>query len=146
MGLRESSSSAKRASMHADPHNFENLINSIDPKELDRGLVDTFSQRLRANRKKGGGNSFYQRFLRLCEVFHRHDAEVSSVDRIERTRLVGALREELAMACLYALQPDLIILDEFQRFKHLLDPDREESRLAQSLFKYPKAKTVLVSA
>jgi hypothetical protein len=32
------------------------------------------------------------------------------------------LRNLLAHTCVAALEPDLIILDEFQRFKNLLDP------------------------
>ena len=37
----------------------------------------------------------------------------------------------LAQVCLAALQPDLIILDEFQRFGHLLKNDEETSELAR---------------
>jgi hypothetical protein len=130
----------------ANPYSFERAVDGIDPAELDPGLTRAFYERLRMNEKERGPVSFRQRFMRLCDVFHRYDARVSSEDLDERTRLVGELREELATACLHALQPDLILLDEFQRFKYLLDPQHEESKLAQRLFRYPKAKTVLVSA
>lgn len=58
--------------------------------------------------------------------------------RWRRNALIGRLRELLAGVCVQALEPDLVIMDEFQRFKQLLDP-REESRdpaaeLAQRLF------------
>ncbi len=54
---------------------------------------------------------------------------------------MGDLRDLLARACLNSLEPDLIILDEFQRFKHLLaSPDDEQrtaaAELAHELFSY----------
>ena len=56
----------------------------------------------------------------------------------------------LAETSLLSLEPDLIILDEFQRFKHLLDDEDEESALAQGLFNYAdtqsSAKVLLLSA
>ncbi len=53
-----------------------------------------------------------------------------------RTALVGDLRVLLAKACVAALEPDLVILDEFQRFKTLLDPSGSDTavELAQSMF------------
>jgi hypothetical protein len=38
------------------------------------------------------------------------------------------LRTTLVCACLQDLEPDLIILDEFQRFKHLLVDNNESER------------------
>ena len=70
----------------------------------------------------------------------------------KRSRLVGELRENLATVCLHALEPDLIILDEFQRFKHLLvdDPDSAASQLAHDLFRYSdqhsQARVLMLSA
>ena len=60
------------------------------------------------------------------------------------------LRRLLADACLDALEPDLIILDEFQRFKELLDTHTPSGELAQHLFEYEdshtKVRTLLLSA
>jgi len=44
------------------------------------------------------------------------------------------------------LSPDLVILDEFQRFKHLLDGDDEASMLATALFEHPDVRVLLLSA
>ena len=44
------------------------------------------------------------------------------------------MRRLLARVCLAALEPDLIILDEFQRFKHLLEEESEAGELARDLF------------
>src|SRR5271165_7185167 len=51
-----------------------------------------------------------------------------------RTRWIGELRRLLARVCLATLKPDLIILDEFQRFKHLLEQESEAGELARDLF------------
>lgn len=69
----------------------------------------------------------------------------------ERSALVKALRHTMSRSSIAALEPDLIVLDEFQRFKHLLQhPDEGEetevSRLAAELFTYPGAKVLLLSA
>ena len=50
------------------------------------------------------------------------------------------------MSCLGALEPDLIILDEFQRFKHLLDGTDQSSELARGLFTFRQARVLLLSA
>ena len=44
------------------------------------------------------------------------------------------MRRLLARVCLTALEPDLIIMDEFQRFKRLLEEDSEAGELARDLF------------
>ncbi len=46
---------------------------------------------------------------------------------------MGQLRRVLAETCLHWLEPDLIILDEFQRFKHLMAGDTEDSSEAAAL-------------
>jgi hypothetical protein len=65
--------------------------------------------------------------------------------------VIGEMRHLLARASVDALEPDLIILDEFQRFRHLLDsPDdgaeAEVSQLANDLFNAEGAKVLLLSA
>ena len=56
------------------------------------------------------------------------------------------MRALLAATCIEALEPDLIILDEFQRFKDLLDPDNEAGALARHLFAWGEARVLLLSA
>jgi hypothetical protein len=80
---------------------------------------------------------------RLCEGFHyaamENDKELCS----ERTGFIGQLRMLLAESCIAELEPDIIILDEFQRFKYLLndDPEDEVAFLAQKLFNYQSSET-----
>lgn len=60
--------------------------------------------------------------------------------------LIGDLRRMLARCCLGALEPDLVILDEFQRFRDLLaDPDTNAAaELAHALFNYSADLRVLL--
>jgi hypothetical protein len=62
--------------------------------------------------------------------------------------LTGTLRSELARVSVHTLEPDLIILDEFQRFRHLLDREHggDAADLAHYLFDYPDARVLLLSA
>jgi len=67
-------------------------------------------------------------------------------------RLIGAVRSCLARASIDALEPDLVILDEFQRFKHLLETPKDDvdaddvRQLAQQLFDYQGVCVLLLSA
>lgn len=71
--------------------------------------------------------------------------------KTRRSLLVGWLRGMLSEVSVGCLEPDLIILDEFQRFKHLLenpeaDAEREVSQLANELFTAKNVKVLLLSA
>ena len=61
-------------------------------------------------------------------------------------RLIGDLRQLLAEASVHALEPDLVILDEFQRFRDLLTPHKPAGELAGQLFAQPDARVLLLSA
>ncbi|MFC9358066.1 hypothetical protein ACFTZB_16020 [Rhodococcus sp. NPDC057014] len=63
-----------------------------------------------------------------------------------RDRLIGRMRNLVAHASIRALEPDLIILDEFHRFKVLLDDENPKAELAKALFKQPTAKVLMLSA
>ena len=99
---------------------------------IDPGMAELFLAHLKKDRK------LKNQFFSLCEHYHRADAQVTPEISRQRSVLIGDLRGTLARACLHALKPDLIILDEFQRFKHLLveNPDSEASQLAHDLFRY----------
>lgn len=61
--------------------------------------------------------------------------------------LIAEFRQSLAKAGVDTLEPDLIILDEFQRFRHLLNPESgDAAELAHALFEHPAAKVLLLSA
>ena len=73
--------------------------------------------------------------------------------RSDRNDVIGRLRRLLAECCLEALEPDLVIMDEFQRFKTLLEAREGDpaGELAQALVKYDTpegtpVRTLLLSA
>lgn len=61
----------------------------------------------------------------------------------DRRELIGEVRRILAIVGIAALEPDLVVLDEFQRFKDLLrpDPDNFAAELAHRLFNYTDSAT-----
>lgn len=71
-----------------------------------------------------------------------------------RAELIGEVRRVMAIVGISALRPDLVVLDEFQRFKDLLQPDPSNfaSEVAHQLFGYVdpdthrQARTLLLSA
>ncbi len=72
------------------------------------------------------------------EYFHRRRAKWPPDACDRRNEIISKLRRTLAKICVKALEPDLIILDEFQRFKTLLETREEHkseaAELAQDLF------------
>lgn len=61
---------------------------------------------------------------------------------------ISRLRQMLAKASVTALEPDLVILDEFQKFRELLEhPESSDvAELADSLFRHDAARVLLLSA
>jgi len=129
-----------------NPENFIARCNEMDNESVEQDVIAAFLTRLDKQEladKSAGIPGLRQRFEKLCGVFCRSDARPAQVDIEERNRVLGDLRMQMALTCLDWLQPDLIIMDEFQRFKHLLNVDVESSdqekgawELAQSLFAY----------
>lgn len=114
---------------------------------LNRNMCENFIKRLRQLRGWG------ERCQNLCESFHSAEAEKDRDLCHDRTTFIGELRMLLAQSCISELEPDIIILDEFQRFKYLLneDPEDDTAFLAQQLFNYQskeieRTKILLLSA
>ena len=116
------------------------------PNGLDEVIVTKFDAEMRLDD--------------TLDAFLRSRAEVRGLDGVpahwkqhDTHELIARLRSALAKASLDALEPDLIILDEFQRFRHLLDVEAggEAAQLADALFSYRTnsglaAKVLLLSA
>lgn len=135
--------------------NFIRHCDWVKNAPIDEEIITAFlrdlDERDQAD-KRAGHKTLRQRFDILCEHFCRSDARVTGEVDGERYAVVGELRRMLARTSLHWLQPDLIIMDEFQRFKHLLDHHDEAGELAQHLFNYAdeksgsSARVVLLSA
>lgn len=86
------------------------------------------------------------RYERLAGQIGSRKTKLPLEVRRERDRLIRDLRHLLARSSLSALEPDLVILDEFQRFKSVLEPEDELAALAKKLLAYPGVKVLLLSA
>lgn len=134
----------------AGTENFRWLIDSFRYNhDIDESLAAKFAEALQLHidaASRNGERDIRTRFNELCQRFGRTRKYIPRDENQARTRMVGELRDLLATTCLIALEPDLIILDEFQRFKHLLDGTDKASNLARDLFEYPGARVLLLSA
>lgn len=121
----------------------EYLRTEVKKYKISPTIIARFREALRDNQ-----NNLQVRFMALSDKFRypRKRANIPDDEISERQALVGELREVLAAVCVTELAPDIVILDEFQRFRNLLNPDTEEGDLASHLFDYGGAKTLLLSA
>ncbi|MXZ48176.1 MAG: helicase [Candidatus Dadabacteria bacterium] len=106
------------------------------PESLDKDICDAFVKNIQEDQE------FHERIKVFCEKSKRRILWGDP----ERLAVVSELRLRLAEMSIDMLEPDLIILDEFQRFRNLLDSRNLEARLAHKLFQYPEVKTLLLSA
>ncbi len=100
-------------------------------RRIDDDLADAFERRIRDE-----GEELREEYQELCTRFRRARPRIPWSDRSRQIGFIGRLRSILAEVCVSALQPDLVILDEFQRFKHLLDGNDPTAHLARRLFNY----------
>ena len=98
--------------------------------DIDEDLSEAFADRLRES------EGLHETYADLCQRFRRSRPRVPGNDRWRQIEFIGGLRSTLAEVCVDALEPDLVILDEFQRFKDLLDGEHATAKLAKQLFTY----------
>lgn len=117
---------------------------SAEKQDYDQELGRLFRAEVRGNRELNS------ELNRIAELYHDRRRRKEAEDQEACLALIGSLRRQLAKTCLAALEPDLVILDEFQRFRELLgDPDSSPSaELAHALFNYPNPdlRVLLLSA
>ncbi len=125
----------------------------IKKPKYDPNLCDKFIDCLNKfdeEEMKVGRKSVRERFDALSDFLFRSDRRIDKDVSLERNRVIGMLRKILARTCINLLEPDIVILDEFQRFKNLLSDEDEAGQLAQELFNYAdehyKARILLLSA
>lgn len=111
----------------------DQLANSGDPR-----IARAFAEAVR-------GQGLLARLSGLVDEMGRRQSVPKELN-VEVLRLIRALRRELARVSVETLEPDLIILDEFQRFRHLLDDSTPAGELAHHLFGYRGARVLLLSA
>lgn len=89
------------------------------------------------------GISFLDGIKDLCRRIRQNDGK-----RVGDNSIIGQLRVIFAKISLSKLEPDLVIMDEFQRFKYLLNsnPDSETGMLANRFFHADEVRMLLLSA
>ncbi|MBW1804428.1 MAG: hypothetical protein JRJ85_27305, partial [Deltaproteobacteria bacterium] len=124
-----------------DRDNWRKLLKEFPIKKINKQLSESFL-------KKIATRGIRRRFNKLVKKFprSRRYSNISSSLQRDRYGIIGELRTILAESCISALEPDIVILDEFQRFRDLLDAQDEMGRLAKMVFNYPQVKVILLSA
>lgn len=130
------------------PENFRSRVIGLDDDlggRVDVTIQRAFKALIAVQPTAGAENkSLMSRVRRLV----RDSTSGRAVPWEQIASLVGNLRQALAKASVDALEPDLVILDEFQKFRQLLaDPDTSEAaELAHAMFSHDSARVLLLSA
>jgi hypothetical protein len=115
--------------------NWDSWINEVKGSLRDE-IVYKFNNVLNPS------NSLYGQLLNTCETgFNINNSP-------QYRKIIGGLRRILASVCVEYLKPDLIIMDEFQRFKYLIDyeEDSDIKLITESLLTNDTIKILLMSA
>lgn len=124
---------------------FKQRLKGFDRSLLDPELCRAFGESI--DGAKGPKGRPLREELGECAQEFNYLREYPERDLSSRRHeLIGYLRRLVAYAAIEHLEPDLVILDEFQRFKDLLDSDDEGAQLAKAVFNHPDAKLLLLSA
>ena len=123
---------------------WKRTVEQIPFADVDQELINDF----RLECTKG---DLLDELGELCRLFHKRRCSYPQTMVERRNPMIGRLRSRLAHVCVDALEPDVIILDEFQRFTELLHGDHDAAMLARDLFDYTDrkgnaARTLLLSA
>lgn len=106
-------------------------------------MIPRIEQEINAYWKEG--MTYQDGIVKLCEAIRQNQGK-----RVGDTGIIGQLRIIFAKISLDKLEPDLVIMDEFQRFRYLLDaerkPDTETGMLAQKFFHAANVRMLLLSA
>ncbi len=89
------------------------------------------------------GMTYLDGIIALCLAIRQNQGK-----RVSENGIIGQLRVIFAKISLEKLEPDLVIMDEFQRFRYLLDadPESETGMLANKFFHAKNVKMLLLSA
>ena len=134
--------------------NFRDQLNEFPMyHRIDQSVSMQFGIMLRDHIRKAKTNrnlDLKTQFKQLCQAYPRVNSKIQQETKRERARFVGELRGLLAQTCVKLLKPDLVILDEFQRFKNIIHGDDASSDLARKLFEYSdkltEVRVLLLSA
>ena len=144
MGLRGARATAAQRIFQGAVRTRQRFIDShiagVDARSFEPGIHRVFLDEFDGSPERGEISS-------LAEAVAGRPALTESQRHLTR-EIVARLRQMLARAAVQALEPDLVILDEFQRFRDLLDVETggEAAELAHHFFTQPDAHVLLLSA
>lgn len=133
---------------------YQQELGRVDPHQIDAAFARKFVAQLR---RRAPGGSVLELATALAErLAHVRELSVHGVPEYLRDDwrpLIGRMRHEVASASVALLDPDLVLLDEFQKFRKYLrdgvpedDPDRDAIELARTIFDHRGTKVLLLSA
>lgn len=128
--------------------NFRRQVKAFDRTTTPRAMSEALAMELKATPGSRGHATLLEELLACGDEFkHKREdwwpeAPLSSW----RYSLIGRMRQQLARAAVAALEPDVIILDEFQRFTSLMHDNTPGAELARALFDHGDARLLLLSA
>ena len=109
-------------------------------QQMDPGLASAFYDALELRPE------LRQQYDAVAQLVGGRREKLTAQMSSQRNDLLGKLRTLLAQSSLRALQPQLVILDEFQRFRPLLEEAGDMATLAQEVFSFPNVRILLLSA
>jgi hypothetical protein len=124
----------------ADYKRWMAYAEDLTADKYDKSIAARFRERLKTERK------LFAQVCALTEEGRLKRERVTTEEHERHLEVIGQLRRLLARTCLDALEPDLVILDEFQRFGELLEepPTTEAAVLAHDLFNYSDGLRILL--
>lgn len=123
---------------------FESSLSSFDVRTLDEELCAEFEAELAT--PGDDGLTLRESVADCAEEFRGLRGDPSEELHERRNRLISRLRRVSATVAVAHLEPDLVILDEFQRFKDLLDAGGPGALMLQGMMDGQDAHTLLLSA
>lgn len=123
---------------------YENAVVSCDIKSKNRYLKYMSKKASSLLKKKQQTNQTVLREL----LEHCKKIKSSGNQRIPSNEIINKLRNIFAQISLDKLEPDLVIMDEFQRFKYLINSENnsEINMLTNKFFNSDKVRMLLLSA
>ena len=135
-GLRKGSATYRDRRLGRHERWYRPLV-KVSPEEFAARM-----QQVDAERQRRGKQSLRQLFDEIVDGMESR-GRFHGRQWWLRVELIAEVRRVMAIVGIDALRPDLVVLDEFQRFKDLLKPDPGNlaAELARSLFDYRDPET-----
>lgn len=125
--------------------NYQRRLAEYNPARFDPGLAERFGLDVAAATTPAG-RSLSEELEECVNGFRYVKGKAPWELSHRRYKLIGQLRNLVATAAVEALRPDLVILDEFQRFRDLLSPGTPGSDLAHAIFDQQSSRVLMLSA